>query len=116
MAAIEAHIASPTESVRGIGMVVGQFIMNTLYPLDSEKQLTFEHPETEDVKTLLNLSKPIAEIQKELVEISSVKSEAGAKSEAGVKSEASVSCEESVSSGGRYGEGPVTVECSDSDR
>ncbi len=107
MAGIEAHIANSAESVREKGMVVGQYLMNTLYPLNSKDQLAFEHQETDDVKALLKLSRPVAEIQEELAGLS-------------VKSEASVSCEESVSSEAgeeRYGEGTVkTVECSDSDR
>ncbi len=125
MAGIEAHIASPIEGLREVGMAVGQYIMNSLYPLEPDKQLAFDYQETEDVKTLLKLSKPVVELQTELGGVS-VSSEASVNCEASVSSEASVNCEASVSSDasvrsdagdGRYGEGAVkTVECSDSDR
>ncbi len=108
MVGMEAHIASPVEGLRRTGMAVGQFIMNTLRPMEIDKQLQFEYEATADVKTLLELSRPVTEIQEGLKKL---------------REERSDICETSggrdVCEGGgeRYGGGMVkTVDCSDSDR
>ena len=108
MAGIEAHIESPLQQIRHVGMAVGEFLMNRFNPLDQSQSLKFEYETSEEIKVLQNLSRPISEQQKDL--------ECGGRREVvtdveGDRGEKSEVCEE------RFGEGMVkTVQCSDSDR
>ena len=111
MAGIEAHIQSPLEGVRQVGMAVGEVLMNTLCPTDSDKKLQFEYQPSGDVQALVRLSRPLAEIQKELersqrkVPVETPHDEV---------CDGSGACEDD---GKRFGEGMVkTTDCSDSDR
>ncbi len=95
-------------------MAVGQFIMNTLRPMEIDKQLQFEYEATANVKTLLELSRPVTEIQEGLEKLREERSDICEGSGGRDICEGSESCE---GGGERYGGGMVkTVDCSDSDR
>ena len=95
-------------------MALGQFIMNTLRPMEIDNQLQFEYESTADVKTLLELSRPVAEIQEGLEKLREMGSEAGGGRDVCEARGGRDICE---GGGERYGGGMVkTVDCSDSDR
>ncbi len=58
MAGVQAHIGSPLDSLRQIGMAVGESLMNRLHPslLDKHK-LKFDYQPSPEVQALLQLTR-----------------------------------------------------------
>ena len=120
MAGIEAHIQSPLEGVRQVGMAVGEVLMNTLCPTDDDKRLQFEYQPNSEVQALLRLSRPLDEIRRDLEVLQrkvTVEAAPCMRSEARDGGGACDGGGGGDGGGERFGEGMAkTTVCSDSDR
>lgn len=106
MAGIEAHIESPLQDVRHVGMVIGEFLMNTFNSSDQLQKLSFNYEPSEETAALQTLTRPLAEQETDLKGLEKNKVVEVTRVEQDKKDESEP----------RFGDGPVkTVECSDSD-
>ena len=112
---IQAHIESPLEQVRHIGMAVGECVMNRFNPSDYKHKLKFEYTTNQDIESIKALCRPIAVQEKELKQIRPDKIPDPVQAQP--LEDKSAEQQRVLSNSARFGEGMVNAtECSETDR